>query len=1310
MAAIALGALGAGVGSFFGYASIGWSIGSALGNYFFAPDQPDIEGPRLTDRRVSGSAYGTMRPRLYGTYRMAGEIIWSDKIKERKHSEDYGGKGGGGGEYITYTYDVSFALALCAGECAGIRKIWMDSKLVWTAADDSSVGELIKSEKLARKIKFYPGSETQMPDPTLEAVNGVGNVPAYRGTAYLVFERLEITPFGNRIPQITVEVVKNGGYSVTDNVPNDAQTGLSFCSIGFSNGTLTHYNQLFSDEDAAGRLQATQRVYDLNDLTTTLETRSASALQNGAGTRRHVSVSPNYKVAIFQDSNVGGTSATIGTHYFDEITGMWLPAESGVAMTVEDLDNLINIVNSYGHLFKWESDYSFYFYKSNSGDLYKYQVVAVPGLEEITYQLEILWVEKVASDATDANFGPPFSICIDKLSRDVFVSLEELGVNKIKRYSSDGDLLETKIADTSPYEPLAQMGFSNGLLWQIHPESGVTLKIIEWDTDTIIEETLLSSGPSSFGDHSPIIEVAGNVAFMYLADAEIYTARLNFSGDPEPLSEVVSDISTYVGLEVGEIDVSDIAGDNVRGYLISQQTPARGALEQLSAAYMFDARESDGVLEFIKRGRTPEVSLADDDLGCYEGDDVQELADAVRVQEEELPKAITLIYANVGADYLPGAQYSLRQSVLNGTESTISLPIAFTDDEAKSIVDTLMFSAWEGRHRFTMRTWQKFHKLDPADVISARGETLRIINRAEGVNGIIEVEAVRELPQIYDGQIGSGSSGSIGGQAVTVNGPTRLMMLDTPPLRDIDYQAYGLYAAANGLLPDWSGYTLLRSPDFGDTYTSVQTSDAGSTLGQSLTALGDFADGNIFDHTNTVRVSVLGVLETKTELEVLNGANIAVLGDELIQFKTATLVSTGVYDLSGLLRGRIGTEWATAGHGVNERFALLASNSTRFAPVAYTDLNVIRRWGAVTFGDYLEEVTTSDVIYTGNNLKPICPVNINGGVTGLSTAWTIRWMRRSRYEWQWVDYYDVGADETSYDFEVRIYDDPENPVNPIRTIAVTGATVGVDGFFSTTYSLANQTADLGGFQLKIAVSIRQVGAFRNSEWSPIEVLNSGYSSGISSAVLLHFNGANGSTTFTDVAGNAWNAGGDAQISTTGQKFGSGCLLLDGGGDYVTSASAITALKNLTSSDFTIAMWLSRSGAGTGNRYILDARNGSDFDFLLRWTSGGVLEFWTRANGGGSALMTYTFAFTTNTQYYVTVERSGNNWTLGVDGVAVDTETNSGTFSNTNAPFVRIGATHPGAIEYYQGRVDDFQIVKQALHTYPFTPPTFSPPS
>lgn len=74
------------------------------------------------------------------------------------------------------------------GEITGIRRIWADSKLIYDVGDDADAETLVASSERAAAIRVYAGSETQEPDPLIQAIEGAANAPAYRGTAYILFE------------------------------------------------------------------------------------------------------------------------------------------------------------------------------------------------------------------------------------------------------------------------------------------------------------------------------------------------------------------------------------------------------------------------------------------------------------------------------------------------------------------------------------------------------------------------------------------------------------------------------------------------------------------------------------------------------------------------------------------------------------------------------------------------------------------------------------------------------------------------------------------------------------------------------------------------------------------------------------------------------------------------------------------------------------------------------------------------------------------------------------------------------------------
>lgn len=191
MATLALTAVGAFVGGPFG-AAIGAIAGQQVDSSLFAPKAR--QGPRLGGLTVQTSSYGTAIPKIFGTMRVAGTVIWATDLKERK-SRSGGGKGRP--KTVNYSYSASFAVALSGRPIRAVRRIWADGKLLRGAAGD------FKSET---GYRLYLGTESQPVDPLIASTEGAGRAPAHRGIAYAVFEDFELADYGNRIPSLSFEV------------------------------------------------------------------------------------------------------------------------------------------------------------------------------------------------------------------------------------------------------------------------------------------------------------------------------------------------------------------------------------------------------------------------------------------------------------------------------------------------------------------------------------------------------------------------------------------------------------------------------------------------------------------------------------------------------------------------------------------------------------------------------------------------------------------------------------------------------------------------------------------------------------------------------------------------------------------------------------------------------------------------------------------------------------------------------------------------------------------------------------------------
>lgn len=179
------------------------------------------EGPRLNDLRVQTSRYGDQIPRLFGTMRVAGSVIWgTDLIEQRQTS----GGGKNKPKTTTYSYSASFAVAISARPIAGIGRIWADGNLLRGAAGDfkTSIGA----------FRIYPGSEDQAVDYQIAGAVGTANASAHRGVAYAVFQDLLLTDFGNRIPSLTFEVIADGAAVPVAVIAHELSEGLIAPDLG----------------------------------------------------------------------------------------------------------------------------------------------------------------------------------------------------------------------------------------------------------------------------------------------------------------------------------------------------------------------------------------------------------------------------------------------------------------------------------------------------------------------------------------------------------------------------------------------------------------------------------------------------------------------------------------------------------------------------------------------------------------------------------------------------------------------------------------------------------------------------------------------------------------------------------------------------------------------------------------------------------------------------------------------------------------------------------------------------------------------
>lgn len=159
---------------------------------------------------------------------------------------------------------------------------------------------------------------------------------------------------------------------------------------------------------------------------------------------------------------------------------------------------------------------------------------------------------------------------------------------------------------------------------------------------------------------------------------------------------VVTEIVGLAGLDAGDLDVSALANESVRGYIIGRRATARSCIEQLMQAFLFDAVESGGILKFVKRGSVPSLTLGEDDLaaGPPGSDKPPPRLSITRVQDVELPILVNVLYINPDADYQQGHQQARRLAVTTTDQSiTVELPMVITDTQAIQLAERIHYTA-----------------------------------------------------------------------------------------------------------------------------------------------------------------------------------------------------------------------------------------------------------------------------------------------------------------------------------------------------------------------------------------------------------------------------------------------------------------------------------------------------------------------------------------------------------------------------------------------------------------------------------------
>jgi len=1102
------GVVGAVAGFFIGGpvgALYGAQIGITAGGIIDPPKGPTLVGPRLNDLSAQTSTYGATQPRNYGSSAQLGNVFWlqGDKLEEVATTTTSGGKGGGGGtKSTTYSYYATFAVGLCKGPIDGVRRIWIGNQL-WYDAGSDDIATIIASNENAgssspwgaaiglftslittvatknynpAKFKLYTGTDTQEPDPAIQADRGVANVPGYRGLAYLVFYRLPLEKWSNSLvaAQVKVEIVKNGTISYVI-------TNLG--SIAAGNHTTTSGPWSLA-------VQAS-RAYVVNIYDNTLEAfdisdpshmRSIKKVSTG-NAPTVVRVMGNYAYVCIYNSllqifDLNADSLTLVGQVNTAVGGEQMDVARIGNFTYAFVGGIVGGSGSFLKIYDVTDPTSPMLLKTialGSGISYPQgnEIRCTNGYLYVTstYLLEVFDVSVPANAylvGSLALTGNPMGMDVGANYAYILDYGGQIQIVDISNPASPSII--SSVATSGSCRKLTVVG---GYAYAV----SATTDVVEvFDVSNPLSPFLAQTAPTLSTTPWDVFSFDGFIFYVTIGgylEVAFFSGK-KITGNSVQLSTIVQAECLLSNLiTAADIDVTELT-DQVRGYRIGSVGAIRAALDPLRAAWPFDVVPDGYKIKFKRRGSASVATITENELGARAAGE----SPAVRVTESRemdsvLPGKVVISYSDVTREYDVNQQQYERINTDAINERVVEMPISLVATEAANIAQSLMYLYWLERYDVSLKLPPSYSRLQPGDVItvttSKANYELRLTSTNLLPDGRINVDGKLNQAAIYT-PTAAGEEGQSTGGVLALAGPTVYQILDMPLLRDDDDTA-GFSVAMTGVLTGWPGGILYRSDDSGQTWVDIAAAiSPGAIMGYTTNSIGAAGSG-VYDSASVLNVKLYqGALASVTDDQLFAGQNWFAYGAhgrwEIVAARTATLKIDGTFDLQDFLRGQRGTEWASGLHQAGDVLVLLSAADLQFVSVNSSTIGASRAYRGITSGKSMNSDSDLNLAYEGVNLECLSPVHLTGNRHPTTNDWTLSWVRRSRFD-QWRDYVDEPLGEASESYEIDVFTDGTYTTVK-RTLTASAPTV--------TYTSADQVTDFGSNQTTLYVKVYQLSA------------------------------------------------------------------------------------------------------------------------------------------------------------------------------------------------------------------------------------------
>jgi hypothetical protein len=1000
-----------------------------------------FEGPKLSSLAVEFQVYGKIIPAYIGCPIINTDLIWAADLSpltityntdtrwDTSEVKDYG--------YGTVTdktrtsitrretrYRATFAVSLGMTDTTftspEIVKIWAGDNLILDRSGGSSFVQ--KGDFIWR---FYPGSETQEPDPTIMEIEnpryGIANglvepfpnvVSAMRDLSYIVFDGFDITEYGNQIPPIFVQRADSNlitkidptfltGLDTPFSLAVDWEYGRAFQMFGevmvsydFVNNVVIQMSNT-GDEFGAEAIDYSAA----NDLIATFSFASDTQLRiHDANTLSLLFTGPPIKRL---NSSIGQTVKT--TCALDILSGT---AVKTFFVTIMFFNEIL-VHDQDGNLIQqWAEDFQ-------PDDVSPGKPYA--NSQDFHY--------KIGRDTRRRNLSADGTVGNASVAHKAAVGRSPKGSIHVPQYNG---LLVAHGPDTFPADTLTMVDYDDGTtIWEINPISLSTNEMVEqiWKSDirngfialetdgfanitTIdLQDGTITDVQSKVFGVTPSIGYASDVYRIFIEKGGPGGYKYDLIGiNRIPLTTYLDFMFRLAGYDNSEFTIDGSINDSIdAGYFVRRMS-FKELLGVVKAVYNIDVIENE--TGFVVRRKQQQLLSSSYDFSAGVGDlirDDTEGKTAVKVtigDSDNVPSKLELTFLDKKLNFQENVAYAQRNNfpdpVSGGDQPVaIKLPLAITMEEATTLAHRMLFKAGGSDKGYEFRLPQEYLTIEPGDVgtISPLGftftvEALEIFYNVDYTvtvrassywtdQGIVkDVQNPLQIEETLD---------IIAKSAVfTFNWP--LLRPSHEPITD-DLVVY--FAAGFATAGVWPGAAIDLSVDGGSQYNIVgNTADipaTGSLNSAPIPVVG--APGGVDE--DTVITLNLGSNFTRfnsiTRAQLLDGTykNLSVIGSEgryeVIQWQDIT--DLGIVNdrrqitiSGGLLRGLRGTNVIAANnsHVLGDLFFVADDDWVLRQQFDRAFNGEVTDWRATTFNSN----TTSQSRHTVSNVsqKPWSPV------------------------------------------------------------------------------------------------------------------------------------------------------------------------------------------------------------------------------------------------------------------------------------------------------------------------------------------------